>query len=340
MLGRFHEISLQTTDIRESVEFYERLGFTQASTNDTWTHPYGVLTDGRAFIGLHQRRFAAPALTFVHASVAQFANDAGSARHRARDAPARAKTSFNEIGFRDPDGQSVLRARGAHLSRPSRAAPDETSLLRLLHRISACRRGISSGAREFWEPMGFVATEEPDAPYAHMPLTSDHLDIAFHRPRTLDRPMLVFRDPNMRERLCTHPRAGGEGDRRAAARIAACGQRPDRGAGRNGPAAARRRELTHNRRPTRRAAHAGATSTTGPRNALSSSYPIISAFVTLRRAAAAHADEGMWTFHNPPTPAHHAEVRRERHAGMAGARAARRRCACPTARRRSFRRTA
>ena len=56
-------------------------------------------------------------------------------------------------------------------------------------------------ARDFWEPMGFVATEEPDAPYAHLPLTSDHLDIAFHRPRTLDRPMLVFRDPNMRERL-------------------------------------------------------------------------------------------------------------------------------------------
>jgi len=30
VLGRFHEISIQTTDIRESVEFYERLGFTQA----------------------------------------------------------------------------------------------------------------------------------------------------------------------------------------------------------------------------------------------------------------------------------------------------------------------
>ena len=27
VLGRFHEVSIQTADIRESVEFYERLGF-------------------------------------------------------------------------------------------------------------------------------------------------------------------------------------------------------------------------------------------------------------------------------------------------------------------------
>ena len=56
VLGRFHEISIATADIRASVEFYESLGFTQAPTTDAWSHPYGVLTDGRLFIGLHQRR--------------------------------------------------------------------------------------------------------------------------------------------------------------------------------------------------------------------------------------------------------------------------------------------
>ena len=38
-------------------------------------------------------------------------------------------------------------------------------------------------------------------PYLHLALTSDHLDIAFHRPRTSDQPMLVFRDALMQERL-------------------------------------------------------------------------------------------------------------------------------------------
>ena len=56
-------------------------------------------------------------------------------------------------------------------------------------------------AREFWEPLGFVATDEADLPYVHLPLTSDYLNIAFHRPRTLDRPMLVFSDADMSTRI-------------------------------------------------------------------------------------------------------------------------------------------
>jgi catechol 2,3-dioxygenase-like lactoylglutathione lyase family enzyme len=198
VLGRFHEISVQTADIRESVEFYERLGFTQASTNDTWTHPYGVLTDGRAFIGLHQRRFASPALTFVHTGVAEFANTL-EARGIVLDTRHTSEEAFNEIGFRDPDGQNVLVLEARTYS-PVTRMPDETSLCGYFVEISLPTPDFER-AREFWEPMGFVATEEPDAPYAHLPLTSDHLDLAFHRPRTLDRPMLVFRDPNMRERL-------------------------------------------------------------------------------------------------------------------------------------------
>ena len=60
LLGTFHEISLAVDDVRAAVEFYERLGFTQATTTDTYSHPYGVLTDGRLFIGLHQRRGPPP----------------------------------------------------------------------------------------------------------------------------------------------------------------------------------------------------------------------------------------------------------------------------------------
>lgn len=198
MLGRFHEISIQTTDIRESVEFYERLGFTQASTNDTWTHPYGVLTDGRAFIGLHQKRFSSPALTFVQAGVAQFANTL-EARGIVLDTRNTSEDTFNEIGFHDPDGQAV-RVLEARTYSPVTRGDDEVSLCGYFVELSLPSMDFER-SREFWEPMGFVATEEPDAPYAHLPLTSDHLDIAFHRPRTLDRPMLVFRDPSMRERL-------------------------------------------------------------------------------------------------------------------------------------------
>ena len=69
MLGRFHEISIETADIADSVAFYEKLGFSQCGTTDTWLHPYGVMTDGKIFIGLHQYKFPSPTLTYVHPGV-------------------------------------------------------------------------------------------------------------------------------------------------------------------------------------------------------------------------------------------------------------------------------
>jgi catechol 2,3-dioxygenase-like lactoylglutathione lyase family enzyme len=198
VLGRFHEVSIATTDIRESVEFYERLGFTQAQTTDTWSHPYGVLTDGRIFLGLHQRRFDAPAVTFVHAGIAEFA-DQLETRGIQLDFRRVGDEVFNEIGFRDPHGHHVLVLEARTYS-PVTRTPEEMSLCGYFTEYSLPVTSFED-ARVFWEPLGFVATEEPDAPYAHLPLTSDHLDLAFHQPRTLDRPMLVFRDPGMRGRL-------------------------------------------------------------------------------------------------------------------------------------------
>jgi catechol 2,3-dioxygenase-like lactoylglutathione lyase family enzyme len=198
VLGQFHELSLQTADIRASVEFYERLGFSQATTTDTWSHPYGVLTDGRVFLGLHQRRFNSPALTFVHPNVVALVPEL-EARGIAMTLCHTGEEIFNQIGFRDPFGQavSVLEARTFS---PVARRPAETSLCGYFEQLSLPVSKPEAG-KEFWEPLGFVATDEMDEPYVHLPLTSDHLNLAFHRPRTLDRPMLVFSDPGMPARL-------------------------------------------------------------------------------------------------------------------------------------------
>ena len=198
MLGRFHEIGIATADIRASVEFYESLGFTQAPTTDTWTHPYGVLTDGRLFIGLHQRRAPSPVLTFVLQGVASHL----AAFEREGIALTVRKTGddvFNEIGFLDPFGQAVTVLEARTYSPVARGVA-EVSLCGYFDGISMPARDFET-AKAFWEPLGFVATEESETPYVHVPLTSDHLDIAFHRPRTFDVPMLVFRDSEMRERI-------------------------------------------------------------------------------------------------------------------------------------------
>jgi catechol 2,3-dioxygenase-like lactoylglutathione lyase family enzyme len=205
VLGHFHEISLETADIRASVEFYEQLGFCQATTTDTWSHPYGVLTDGRIFLGLHQRRFTSPAVTFVHPEVAGLVPVFES-----RDVPLTVRHTeaevFNQIGFRDPFGQpiSVLEARTYS---PVARNPVKMSLCGYFDEFSMPATNFET-AKEFWEPLGFVATDESDMPYVHLPLTSDYLNIAFHRPRTLDRPMLVFSDADMPARIARLREAG------------------------------------------------------------------------------------------------------------------------------------
>jgi catechol 2,3-dioxygenase-like lactoylglutathione lyase family enzyme len=198
VLGKFHEIGIATADIRGSVEFYERLGFTQAQTGDTWPHPYGVLTDGRLYLGLHQRTLISPIITFVKPDIARYIGEL-EAQGITITFQKTGDDVFNEIGLHDPSGQ-LITAIEARTYSPVARRPKDTSLCGYFAEISLPTTDFEA-ARAFWEPLGFVATEESDEPYVHLPLTSDHLDVAFHRPRTLDRPALVFRDPDMASRI-------------------------------------------------------------------------------------------------------------------------------------------
>jgi catechol 2,3-dioxygenase-like lactoylglutathione lyase family enzyme len=198
VLGKFHEISIETANIAESVAYYERLGFSHCGTTDTWQHPYGVLTDGRLYLGLHQFKFPSPTLSYVHPGVAHHAHvieklGIDLAWKRVGD------DAFNELGFLDPSGQTV-RVQEAPTHFASDRDRGETSLCGDFAEYSLPSPDFEA-MRAFWEPLGFVALGETDAPYVRMSMTSDHIDLAVHRPRTLDQPMLVFAAPDMGERI-------------------------------------------------------------------------------------------------------------------------------------------
>jgi catechol 2,3-dioxygenase-like lactoylglutathione lyase family enzyme len=198
LAGTFHELSVAVDDVRTAVEFYERLGFSQASTTDTFTHPYGVLTDGRLYIGLHQRTGVSPTLTFVRPGIAgTLATFAAAGIHLTRCHTG--EEVFNEIAFTDPFGHEVAILEARTYSPVARDAID-VSLCGDFAELSL-PAGDFSVAQAFWEPLGFVAAEEAQVPYPHLTLTSDHLDLAFHPPRVCARPMLVFRAAGMPARL-------------------------------------------------------------------------------------------------------------------------------------------
>jgi catechol 2,3-dioxygenase-like lactoylglutathione lyase family enzyme len=198
VLGKFHEISLQTADIAASVAFYERLGFSHCGTTDTWQHPYGVMTDGRLYIGLHQFKFPSPTITYVQPDVAQHVH--GFEKLGVEIAWKRVgEDAFNEFGFLDPSGQAV-RVQEAPTHFSSERDRGESSLCGDFAEFSMPAPEFEP-MREFWEKLGFVALTETDVPYVRMSMTSDYLDLAVHRARTLDQPMLVFAAADMGERI-------------------------------------------------------------------------------------------------------------------------------------------
>jgi catechol 2,3-dioxygenase-like lactoylglutathione lyase family enzyme len=189
MFGRFLEIGVATSHIAASVQFYERLGFSQLMTSDGWPYRYGVLSDGRMHLGLHECDLPSPCVTFVLPDLMQCLRPLRAAQIEPEQTYF-GDDSLHRALLRDPSGNPVtlLEARTYSPSPPGGAAQ---SLCGYFSHLSLPENDFDA-ARKFWEQAGFVALAEEDAPFPHLPLTSDHLNLAFHQRRTFDAPLLVF----------------------------------------------------------------------------------------------------------------------------------------------------
>ncbi len=198
IFGRFLELALATTDIAGAVAFYERLGFSQLITGDAWAHRYGVLSDGRMHLALHEERRPSPALCFVRPGLAG-ARAALEAQGLAPELVHLGEESLHELRVRDPGGHAVTLLEARTYSPGAPGASGE-SLLGYCSHLSL-PQSDAAAAREFWERGGFVALPELEVPYPHLPLTSDGIDLAFHQPALSRDPLLVFECIELAPRL-------------------------------------------------------------------------------------------------------------------------------------------
>jgi catechol 2,3-dioxygenase-like lactoylglutathione lyase family enzyme len=199
MIGRFLEISVHAPDVLASLEFYERLRFSQATTGEAWPYPYAVVTDGRLGIGLHQRELQqSPLLSFVLPDLYQHL---GAIEGLGIEILNRRLGSdvFNEATFATPGGQ-LVRLLEARTFSPSDRAPGETSRLGWFEEFILPVPDIKAAER-FWERLGFVPAEESEEPFPHIGLTSDSLDVALVGGDALTRPALLFTDSKMPARI-------------------------------------------------------------------------------------------------------------------------------------------
>ncbi|CAN5349380.1 hypothetical protein BH24PSE2_BH24PSE2_11800 [soil metagenome] len=159
VIGRFLELSVQTSDVLDSIAFYEALGFRQCGVGDTWRHPYAVMSDGRLFLGLHEYAFDSPALTFVRPDLAAHlpaleGRGVQFAFRKTRD------SEFNEAGFTDPDGQMIALLEARTFSPPDFTARDFSALGSFRdYRLPVTNL---SAALAFWYSLGALPEEGRD----------------------------------------------------------------------------------------------------------------------------------------------------------------------------------
>jgi catechol 2,3-dioxygenase-like lactoylglutathione lyase family enzyme len=206
MLGRFLEVSIAAPDALESMQFYQRLGFTAAQVGDTWTHPYGVVTDGRLSIGLHQYEFQSPSLTFVKQDLGRHL-EALERQGVAFEFRKLGENVFNEAGFRDPNGLMVTLLEARTFSPPAPECPE--SLCGYFHELGVPSRDLEQ-SRLFWERLGFVGMEATHEPFPRVSLTSDFVNVGLYDTRDLRQPVLAFVDADLPTRIARLAAAGIE----------------------------------------------------------------------------------------------------------------------------------
>ncbi|MCJ7591101.1 MAG: hypothetical protein MUO51_07085 [Woeseiaceae bacterium] len=191
-IGRFLEFSVRTPDILESLHFYKTLGFVELEIGDMWSHKYAVVSDGELNIGLHDRVFDAPAITFVQQNIAKHArtmSDHGfefSFMQLDEDA-------FNELGFADRDGNMVtmLEARTFHLSEDA----NKDSLCGKWFELTLPVRDALAAGR-FWAPIAPTLLEMREEPTTHMRFDADGVALGLSESIAITAPSLCFKSPD------------------------------------------------------------------------------------------------------------------------------------------------
>lgn len=195
-IGRFLEFSVYTPAILESLHFYKTLGFAELEIGDMWSHKYAVVGDGELNIGLHDRVFDAPAITFVQQDIAKHARsmtDHGfdfSFMQLNEDA-------FNELRFPDRDGHMVtmLEARTFHLSEEDGYDSLCGSWFEITLPVKNALR-----AAQFWAPIAPTLLEMREEPTTHMRFEADGAPLGLSESIAVTAPSLCFKCPD-RQRL-------------------------------------------------------------------------------------------------------------------------------------------
>ena len=188
-IGRFLEISVQSRDVVESLLWYKTLGFSELDTADVYPHKYAVVSDGVLNIGIHDREFESPAITFVQPDLARHARsmvDHGfefSFMHLGEE-------RFNEIGVNDRNRHliTIVEARTFH----GNDEFDSDSACGTWFEVTLPVRDAMHSA-QFWGPVAGSILNMREEPTVHMRFDAGGIALGLSESIALERPSLCFK---------------------------------------------------------------------------------------------------------------------------------------------------
>ena len=194
-IGRFLEFSVRTPDILESLHFYKTLGFVELDIGEVWPHKYAVVSDGELNIGLHDREFDAPAITFVQQDIAKHARSMSDHGFNFSFMQLN-EDAFNELRFSDHDGHMVtmLEARTFHLSED---AENDSKCGRWFELTLPVKDALR--AARFWAPIAPSLLEMREEPTTHMRFEANGVPLGLSESIALSAPSLCFKCPDRQQ---------------------------------------------------------------------------------------------------------------------------------------------
>lgn len=159
-VDHFLELSIPTSDIQASLDFYRQLGFTELETGDIRSYYYAVVTDGKIAIGLHGSGPEDPAIAFVQQNLAEHARDLEDNGINLVFQELGFE-HFNEIGFYSPDGH-LVRLMEARTFSSAGQDYGSAPAIGTMAEISLRSRHIESSVG-FWRNRGFIVDADDGA---------------------------------------------------------------------------------------------------------------------------------------------------------------------------------
>ena len=192
VLGRFLEFAVRTPEILDSLHFYKNLGFAELEIGDMYSHKYAVVSDGELHIGLHDREFDAPSITFVQPDLAKHARSMADHGFNFKFMQL-GEDAFNQIGFPDRDGHMVTMVE-ARTFNASEDAENDSSCGSWFELTLPVREALR--AAQAWAPIAPTLLEMREDPTTHMRFEADGLPLGLSESIALKGPSLCFKCPD------------------------------------------------------------------------------------------------------------------------------------------------